>query len=79
MTEHNRNESAKLSDGAKWVIRQLLLEVESRNTKIELYDAQQDGFVIFYRLISGDDTIVEEFAKKLSIKKTGNRLEVQHG
>jgi hypothetical protein len=78
MTKHNRIESGKLADGAKWVIRQLLLEVESRNTEIELYDAEADGYVIFYRLISGSEAIVDEFAQKLSIKKNGNRLEVQH-
>ena len=79
MSEHNRKESAKLADGAKWVIRQLLLEVETRNTEIELFDAKPGGYVVFYRLLSGPEAIVEEFARKLSIKKTGNRLEVQHG
>lgn len=78
MNEHNRIESGKLDDGAKWVIRQLLLEVESRNTEIELYDAELEGYVIFYRLLSGGEAVVEEFAQKLSIKKDGNRLEVQH-
>lgn len=79
MTDHNREESAKLAQGAKWVIRQLLLEVESRQTEIELFDAVQDGFVIFYRLLSGQESVVEEFAQKLGIKKDGNRLEVKHG
>ena len=79
MSGHNHNESAKLADGAKWVIRQLLLEVESRSTAIELYDADIGGFVIFYRLVKGDDSVVEEYARKLSIQKEGNRLEVQHG
>lgn len=78
MTEHNRKETAKLARGAKWVIRQLLVEVETRDTEIELYDAAPDGYVIFYRLISGDDAIVSEFAGKLNIQKQGNRLEVQH-
>ena len=78
MTEHNRNETAKLARGAKWVIRQLLLEVETRDTEIELYDATPDGYVIFYRLISGEEAIVSEFAGKLNIQKQGNRLEVQH-
>jgi len=79
MTEHNQNETAKLADGAKWVIRQLLLEIESRSTEIELYDAEEGGHIIFYRLISGDYGTVAEFAKKLSIKKDDKRLEVQHG
>ncbi|MFH1943932.1 MAG: hypothetical protein ABIL68_17655 [bacterium] len=79
MEEHNQNESSKLSDGAKWVIRQLLLEVECRNTRIDLYDAEEGGYVVFYRLVSGDDSVVEEYARKLSIQKSGNRLEVQHG
>jgi hypothetical protein len=79
MTDHNREETAKLAQGAKWVIRQLLLEVESRQTEIELFDAVQDGFVIFYRLLSGQESVVEEFAQKLGIKKDGNRLEVKHG
>jgi len=79
MNSHNQIESAKLADGAKWVIRQLLLEIESRDTDIELYDAEQDGHIIHYRLISGDDGTVAEFAKKLSIKKDDNMLEVQHG
>ena len=78
MTEHNRTESAKLKSGAKWVIRQLILEVESRNTEIELIDAEPEGHVIFYRLLSGEEAIVEEFAQKLSIGKQDNRLEVQH-
>ena len=78
MSDHNRIESAKLADGAKWVIRQLLLEVESRNTEIELYDAEPAGYVIFYRLLSGSEAVVDEFAQKLSIKKNGSRLEVQH-
>lgn len=79
MTDHNREETAKLAQGAKWVIRQLLLEVESRQTEIELFDAVQDGFVIFYRLLSGQESVVEEFAQKLGIKKDGKRLEVKHG
>jgi len=79
MNEHNRDESAKLDDGAKWVIRQLLLETESRGAKVELYDAAPEGFIIYYRLISGDESVVSEFAEKLGIKKEGNRLEVQHG
>lgn len=79
MTELNQKETAKLVDGAKWVIRQLLLEVETRNTNIELYDAEQNGYMIFYRLISGEEAIVKEFAQKLNIQKQGNRLEVQHG
>jgi hypothetical protein len=79
MSEHNRNETAKLAQGAKWVIRQLLLEIESRGTEIELFDAAPGGYVIFYRLLQGSEAVVEEFAQKLSIGKTGNRLEVQHG
>ena len=79
MTDHNRNETGKLSRGAKWVIRQLLLEIENRQTEIELYDAEEDGFVVFYRLISGNEAVVEEFAQKLKIKKEDKRLEVRHG
>ena len=79
MTEHNRKETAKLARGAKWVIRQLLLEVETRNTQIEFYDAEPGGYVIFYNLLSGDDAVVTEFADKLNIQKQDNRLEVQHG
>ncbi len=79
MTEHNREETAKLARGAKWVIRQLILEVESRQTEIELFDAQADGFAVSYRLLAGDETVVAEFAQKLGIQKTGNRLEVKHG
>jgi hypothetical protein len=79
MTDHNREETGRLARGAKWVIRQLLLEVESRQTEIELYDAAPEGYVIFYRLLSGQESVVEEFAQKLSIKKEGNRLEVRHG
>ena len=79
MTEHNREESAKLAQGAKWVIRQLLLELESRQTEIELFDAEPQGHAISYRLISGQESVVEEFSAKLSIMKNGNRLEVRHG
>jgi len=79
MTEHNREETAKLAQGAKWVIRQLLLEVESRQTEIELFDAEPNGYVISYRLVAGQESVVEEFAQKLGIKKTGNQLEVKHG
>ena len=79
MTEHNRNESKKLARGAKWVIRQLLLELESRQTEIELYDAEEYGYVVYYQLISGSEALVAEFAEKLGIIKTANRLEVQHG
>jgi hypothetical protein len=79
MTEHNREESAKLAQGAKWVIRQLLLEVESRQTEIELFNAEPNGYVIFYRLLSGQEAVVEEFAQKLGVKKNGDRLEVKHG
>lgn len=78
MTDHNRLESAKLARGAKWAIRQLLLETESRNTEIKLYDAKKEGFVVFYDFIAGDEAVVEEFAQKLLIQKIGNRLEVQH-
>jgi len=79
MTEHNREETDKLAQGAKWVIRQLLLEVESRQTEIELHDAVTDGHGISYRVISGQETVVNEFAQKLGIKKNGNRLEVKDG
>ena len=79
MNEHNKNETAKLKRGAKWVIRQLLLEIEERQTQIEFYDAEEKGYVIYYRLISGDEALVEEYARKLSIKKDGNRLEVNKG
>jgi hypothetical protein len=79
MSEHNRNETAKLARGAKWVIRQLLLEVETRQTEIELFDAVQDGHAISYRLLSGNEAVVDEFAQKLGILKNGNRLEVKHG
>jgi len=79
MTEHNQKETAKLASGAKWVIRQLLLEVETRDTEIELYDAVPGGYVIFYKILSGDDAVVSEFADKLNIQKQDNRLEVQHG
>jgi hypothetical protein len=78
MTEHNRKETAKLASGAKWVIRQLLLEVETRDTEIELYDAVPGGYVVFYKLLSGEDAVVSEFANKLNVKKQGNRLEVRH-
>ena len=73
MTEHNRTETAKLASGAKWVIRQLLLEVETRDTEIE-----PGGYVVFYKLLSGEDAVVSEFANKLNVKKQGNRLEVRH-
>ncbi|MDZ7331659.1 MAG: hypothetical protein ONB13_01220 [candidate division KSB1 bacterium] len=76
MTEHNRKETAKLARAAKWVIRQLLLEIESRNTQIELYDAAEGGYEVYYRLLSGDDAVVTEFANKLNIRRQGNRLEV---
>lgn len=79
MTEHNREETAKLASGAKWVVRQLLLEVESRQVEIELFDAEPNGYGIFYRLVTGLESVVEEFAQKLGIKKTGQRLEVKHG
>lgn len=79
MSEHNRTETAKLARGAKWVIRQLLLEVETRQTEIELFDAVPEGFAISYRLLAGDEAVVEEFAQKLGILKNGNRLEVKHG
>lgn len=79
MSEHNRAETAKLARGAKWVIRQLLLEVETRQTEIELFDAVPEGFAISYRLLSGEEAVVEEFAQKLGILKNGNRLEVKHG
>jgi hypothetical protein len=78
MTEHNRKETAKLTSGAKWVIRQLLLEVETRDTEVELYDAVPGGYVIFYKLLSGEDAVVSEYANKLNIQKQGNRLEVRH-
>lgn len=78
MTEHNKKETAKLARGAKWVIRQLLLEIETRDTEIELYDAAPKGYVIFYRLRSGEDAVVTEFAAKLNIQKQGHRLEVGH-
>lgn len=78
MTEHNREQSAQLAQGAKWVIRQLLLEVESRGTEIELFDPEAGQYVIFYRLLAGQEATVEEFAQKLSIDKQGQRLEVQH-
>lgn len=79
MNDHNRQESAKLADGAKWVVRQLLLEIESRSTEIELFNAAPGGYVIFYRLVSGSEAVVAEFAQKLGIRKAGDRLEVQHG
>lgn len=79
MTENNKNETGKLARGAKWVIRQLLLELETRNTEVELFDAEKDGYVIFYRMITGKEDLVDEFAGKLSIGKKNNRLEVQHG
>ena len=79
MTKHNQKETAKLARGAKWVIRQLLLEIETRDTEIELYDAVPKGYVIFYRLLSGEEAVVTEFASKLNIEKQGNRLEVGHG
>ncbi|MGH7491300.1 MAG: hypothetical protein ACREOO_02770 [bacterium] len=79
MSEHNRQETAKLADGAKWVIRQLLLEVESRGTEIELFNAAPRGYVVFYRLLTGSEGLVAEFAEKLGIQKNGDRLEVQHG
>jgi len=79
MNEHNRAETGKLARSAKWVIRQLLLDVESKQTEIEFHDAEEGGHVVSYRLISGNEATVEEFAKKLSIKKEENRLEVQHG
>ena len=79
MNEHNRRETGKLCRGAKWVIRQLLFEVETRQTNIDCYDAQEGGSVIFWRLVSGDEAVVEEFAQKLNIKKEGSRLEVHDG
>ncbi len=78
MNNHDNKEWAKLNDGAKWIIRQLLFELESRNVNIELYDAEDNGFVIYYRLFAGEDDPVVEFAEKLSIIKQGNRLEVKH-
>lgn len=79
MTEHNREETAKLAQGAKWVVRQLLLEVESRQVEIELFDAELNGYGISYHLVTGQESVVEEFAQKLGIKKIGQRLEVKHG
>lgn len=79
MSEHNRNETAKLARGAKWVVRQLVLEVQTRGTEIELFDAVPEGFAISYRLLSGEEAVVDEFAQKLDILKDGNRLEVKHG
>ena len=79
MDEHNQQESGKLAQGAKWVIRQLLLELENRQTTIKLYDAEPNGHVIYYQLIAGEEALVVEFAQKLSIKKEDNRLEVRHG
>lgn len=79
MTDHNRSESGKLARGAKWVIRQLLLELENRQTEIRLFDAVANGHAISYELVSGDEALVVEFAEKLGIRKNGNRLEVRHG
>lgn len=78
MTEENRKETGKLARPAKWVIRQLLLEIENRNTQIALYDAEEGGYVVYYRLLFGDQAFVTEFAKKLNIRLEGNRLEVPH-
>ncbi len=78
MSEHNRKESAKLARPAKWVIRQLLSEIESRGTEIELYDAVEGGYAVYYRLLSGDESVVTEFAGKLNIRQQENRLEVPH-
>lgn len=79
MTEHNKNETQKLDDGARWVIRQLLFDTEQRNVEIELYDAEPNGYVVYYHLISGNDAVVKEYAQKLGIQIQANRLEVQHG
>lgn len=78
MNNHDNKEWTKLNDEAKWIIRQLLFELESRHVNIELYDAEKNGYVVYYRLLSGQDQLVVEFAEKLSIIKQGDRLEVKH-
>jgi hypothetical protein len=78
MNNQYNAEWQKLHDEAKWIIRQLVFELESRNVCIELYDAEPDGFVIYFRLVSGQEEKIAEYAEKLSILKQGQRLEVQH-
>jgi hypothetical protein len=70
-------EWTKLNDEAKWIIRQLVFEVESRKVNIELFDPVENGYAISYYLLSGRDDVVAEYAEKLSIVKQGNRLEVK--
>jgi hypothetical protein len=76
MNNQHNAEWQKLHDEAKWIIRQLVFELESRNVCIELYDAESGGFVIYFRLVSGQEDKVAEYAEKLSINKQGHRLEV---
>lgn len=73
----NNKEWSKLNEAAKWIIRQLLFEVESRKVNIEFHDPVVNGYVIYYDLLFGQDDVVAEFAQKLSINKQGNRLEVK--
>jgi hypothetical protein len=52
--------------------------LESRKVYIELYDAEDNGFKVYYKLVYGAESTVSEFAEKLAIIKMDNKLEVKH-
>ena len=80
MTEHNRIESDKLNDSAKWVIRQLLLEIETQNTEIEKWRNESEIRTTNANAAMKEAEVYRGIAKEKSkrleaLKQTGDECE----
>jgi hypothetical protein len=80
--EYNVTQFSQLDRAAAAVVKGLLYEAQrgDRNTYIKLYNPQQNGHIIYYKMIQGSQDLVKHIAGALGFMTiTDNMLEVAHG
>ena len=79
--EQNVAQFSKLNRAAAAVVKGVLYELQrgDRDTFIKLYDAQENGHIVYYKMVQGDSDLVKRIGGALGLKSvTDNMLEVYH-
>lgn len=74
----NMQQVGVMQTAAGSMIKQLLHELEKRQTHIRLHDAVSNGHIVQYTFVEGDADLISRLARILAFKDvTSTRLEVR--
>ncbi|MFQ5865737.1 MAG: hypothetical protein ACE5IW_10965 [bacterium] len=79
--EDNIVQINKMNVAAGSMVKGLIMELKrgDRNTYIKLRDAEENGHVVYYDFVQGDEELVRKIAQSLGFKTvTESKLEVHH-